>query len=176
MTMLLLARVGNESSLSTNAASERLSRVIILSLVSLRESFPPFPCTTRHSRQQATQPHKQPQPDCHAIPWTCKHDFFVPVTHPVMGESIAKYNKLQTDLLLCDIWGRAFGKEFGNLAQGGRVTHTPGTNSIFMLTHAAIRNIPRDRTVTYMRIVVDYRPQKADPNSAIEAVSFLKWH
>jgi hypothetical protein len=27
----------------------------------------------------------------------------------------------------------------------------------------AIRNIPKDRTVTYARIVVDYRPQKADP-------------
>ena len=27
-----------------------------------------------------------------------------------------------------------------------------------------IDNIPADRTVTYTRIVVDFRPQKADPN------------
>eukprot|EP00957_Ditylum_brightwellii_P092146 7015419-Ditylum_brightwellii.AAC.1 len=28
----------------------------------------------------------------------------------------------------------------------------------------AIKNIPRDRTVTYARIVADYRPQKKDPD------------
>jgi hypothetical protein len=27
-----------------------------------------------------------------------------------------------------------------------------------------IPTIPKDQTVTYARIVVDYRPQKADPN------------
>ena len=27
-----------------------------------------------------------------------------------------------------------------------------------------IKRIPKDRTVTYARIVVDYRPQKEDPN------------
>ena len=27
-----------------------------------------------------------------------------------------------------------------------------------------IKNIPKDRVVTYARIVVDYRPQKKDPN------------
>ena len=64
-----------------------------------------------------------------------------------------------------EIFGHAaFGKEFGNLAQGDTVTNTPGTNSIYVLGHEAIRNIPRDRTVTYTRIVVDYRPQKSDPN------------
>ena len=35
--------------------------------------------------------------------------------------------------------------------------------SVF-LTHDQIRTIPRDRIVTYARIVVDYRPQKSDPN------------
>jgi hypothetical protein len=62
------------------------------------------------------------------------------------------------------IWSRAFGKEFGNLAQGDAATNTPGTDSIFVMTHAEILRIPNDRTVTYTRIVVDYRPQKADPN------------
>ena len=61
-------------------------------------------------------------------------------------------------------WERAFGKEFGNLAQGDTLTNTPGTNSIHVLTHNEIRQIPADRTITYAHIVVDYRPQKKDPN------------
>ena len=33
-----------------------------------------------------------------------------------------------------------------------------------MMTHKKIRNIPKDRTVTYARMVVDDRPQKPYPN------------
>jgi len=90
--------------------------------------------------------------------------FCAPVIHPVTGASIDKYTTLIRDDLLRDKWKRAFGKEFGNLAQGDTLTGTPGTNTIFVLSHDEIRNIPRDRTVTYVRIVVNYRPQKADPN------------
>jgi hypothetical protein len=86
------------------------------------------------------------------------------VIHPTTGESITKYTRLQNDPLLRDTWARAFGKEFGNLAQGDTATNTPGTDTIFVLTHEQIKQIPRDRTVTYTRIVVDYRPQKSDPN------------
>ena len=32
------------------------------------------------------------------------------------------------------------------------------------MTHEEIKCIPGDRTVTYARIVVDFRPQKTDPN------------
>ena len=32
------------------------------------------------------------------------------------------------------------------------------------MDHEMIDNIPADRTVTYTRIVVDFRPQKSDPN------------
>jgi len=32
------------------------------------------------------------------------------------------------------------------------------------MTHDQIRTIPKDRVVTYARIVVDFRPQKEDPN------------
>ena len=32
------------------------------------------------------------------------------------------------------------------------------------MDHEQIRNIPRDCTITYGRIVIDYRPQKDDPN------------
>ena len=104
-----------------------------------------------------------PLPNSHAIPWTCEH-FCAPVIHPVTGESITKYKKLVDDPITQHIWSRAFGKEFGNLAQGDAATNTPGTDSIFVMTYEQIRRIPNDRTVTYTRIVVDYRPQKADPN------------
>ena len=36
--------------------------------------------------------------------------------------------------------------------------------TIFYLSHADICKIPKDRTVTYARIVIDHRPLKEDPN------------
>jgi hypothetical protein len=99
------------------------------------------------------------------IQTTCDlSEFCAPVIHPTTGETITKYKLLQKDPLLRQLWERAFGKEFGNLAQGDNATNTPGTNSIVVLTHDQIQNIPKDRTVTYTTIVVDYRPQKKDPN------------
>ena len=32
------------------------------------------------------------------------------------------------------------------------------------MSHDEISDIPPDKTVTYAQIVVDYRPQKSDPN------------
>ena len=52
--------------------------------------------------------------------------------------------------------------ELGRLAQGYQ--DIPGTNTIKLMTHEEIKNIPSDRTVTYARIVVDYRAHKEDPN------------
>ena len=84
--------------------------------------------------------------------------------HPVTDETISQYQKLMRDTVLGKIWSTAFGKEFGNLAQGGNRTGEKGTNSIFVMTHKQILRNPKDRVVTYGRIVVDYRPQKEDPN------------
>jgi hypothetical protein len=50
------------------------------------------------------------------------------------------------------------------LAQGNKHTDTQGTNWIFILLHDKIKLIQSDRVVTYANIVVDYRPQKSDPN------------
>eukprot|EP00956_Cyclotella_meneghiniana_P014503 scaffold21710_cov36-Cyclotella_meneghiniana.AAC.1 len=86
------------------------------------------------------------------------------VQHPVTGEVITKYKKLINIPQMRDVWTTAFGKEFGNLAQGDDKTGEKGTNSIFVMSHKDIANIPKGRTVTYGRIVIDYRPQKADPN------------
>jgi hypothetical protein len=92
---------------------------------------------------------------------TCEIDHFcAPVIHPVTGESITQYKKLQRDPLLQELWGTAWGKEFGSMAQGDKHTNTPGTDSIFIMSHDEIGRIPEDRTVTYARVVVDFRPQK----------------
>eukprot|EP00804_Cyclotella_cryptica_P020666 CCRYP_003456-RA/>CCRYP_003456-RA protein AED:0.45 eAED:0.45 QI:0/-1/0/1/-1/1/1/0/123 len=63
-----------------------------------------------------------------------------------------------------EIWTTAFGKEFGNLAQGDLKTGEKGTNTLFFMSHEEIANIPAGRTVTYGRIVINFRPQKTDPN------------
>ena len=42
--------------------------------------------------------------------------------------------------------------------------NTSGTDSLLLMTHKEIRNIPKDQTVTYARMVVYYLPQKPDPN------------
>jgi hypothetical protein len=63
-----------------------------------------------------------------------------------------------------EIWQTAFGKDFGGMAQGDNKTGQKGTNAIFVMTHEEILLIPADRTITYVRIVVDFRPQKADPH------------
>ena len=53
-------------------------------------------------------------------------------------------------------------KQLGQLTQGYK--GISGTNTMCFLTHKEIKNIPKDRAITYTRIVVDYHPQKADTN------------
>ena len=86
------------------------------------------------------------------------------VVHPETGETITKYKILAKDRAAWKIWQTAFGKEFGNLSQGDLKTDEKCTNSVFVMTHEVIKLIPKDRTVTYGRVVVDYCPQKKDPN------------
>ena len=54
-------------------------------------------------------------------------------------------------------------KELHCLAQG-KEGITVGTNTISYLTHAEIRRIPKDCTVTYAQIVINHHPQKDNPN------------
>ncbi len=68
------------------------------------------------------------------------------------------------DPMTAEIWKTAFGKDFGGMAQGDNKTGQAGTDSIFVMSHDAIKMIRKSQTVTYARIVVDYRPQKADPH------------
>ena len=63
-----------------------------------------------------------------------------------------------------ETWTTDFGKEFGNLAQGDNKTGTPGMDAIRVMDLEQITNIPADRVVTYASVVMDFRPQKEDPN------------
>jgi hypothetical protein len=60
------------------------------------------------------------------------------------------------------IWQTAFGKDFSGMAQGDIKTGQKGTNSVFVMLHVEILNIPKNQLVTYARVVVHYHPQKAD--------------
>eukprot|EP00804_Cyclotella_cryptica_P019675 CCRYP_016443-RA/>CCRYP_016443-RA protein AED:0.57 eAED:0.37 QI:0/0/0/1/1/1/2/0/345 len=82
------------------------------------------------------------------------------VVHPITQETITKYEKLANDQIMKDTWMKAMCKELGRLAQGYKTTKGQTPSSSF----DEIKRIPKDRTVTYARIVVDYRPQKEDPN------------
>jgi hypothetical protein len=84
--------------------------------------------------------------------------FCAGVVHPVTGETINNYRKLANDPVLKPDWTTEFGREFGNIAQGDKRTGEKGTNCVFVMTPEEIMNIPTDR------IVVDYRPQKKNPN------------
>lgn len=97
------------------------------------------------------------------LPEKLEH-FCSPVVHSVTGKTITKYKELISDPLYRKLWMTAFGKEFGNLAQGDNKTGTKGTNAVFVMSHDEIAKIPKDRVITYGRIVIDYRPQKSDPN------------
>ena len=88
-----------------------------------------------------------------------------PMVHPTTGESITSYKRLMHDPATAEIWQTAFGKDFGGMAQGDDKTGQKGTNSIFVMTHDEITSVKKEgRKFTYARIVVDYRPQKEDPN------------
>jgi hypothetical protein len=50
------------------------------------------------------------------------------------------------------------------MAQGDIKTGTKGTNSIFVMSHSENTNILRGRAVTYCRLVMNFCPQKEDPN------------
>ena len=66
--------------------------------------------------------------------------------------------------LLKDLWTKAMSKELHQLAQGCPGI-TKGTNTIFYLSRAEILSIPKDRTVTYGRIVIDHPNQYTYPST-----------
>ena len=90
--------------------------------------------------------------------------YCAPVTHPITGKAMRKYAEVAKCEELRETWETAFGKEFGGLAQGDDRTGQKGTDTVIILNHQQIKDIPKDRVVTYASIAVDYREQKDDPN------------
>jgi hypothetical protein len=68
------------------------------------------------------------------------------------------------DPTTAEIWMMAFGKDFGGMSQGNNKTGQKGTNAMFVMSPSDRLLIPKDRVITYARVVVDHRPQKEDPN------------
>eukprot|EP00957_Ditylum_brightwellii_P177074 13489044-Ditylum_brightwellii.AAC.1 len=71
------------------------------------------------------------------------------------------YVELITNPLTKERWTNAAYKELGRLAQGWE--GEKGTDTIEFPTKEKRKCIPKDRTITYARFVVDFRPQKKDP-------------
>ena len=88
------------------------------------------------------------------------------MVHPVTGVTIAQYRKLENDPVTSEIWKEhAFGKEFGRMAQCDARSGTKGKNYIFVMSHDETAQMrAKGKKPTYARVVVDFRPQKEDPN------------
>jgi hypothetical protein len=79
------------------------------------------------------------------------------VIHPTIGANM-KYRGLISDDETFPTWDRAAANEFGRLVQvvGGRIE---GSNTIFFIPRSSV---PRNKTVTNGRFVVDVRPNKEE--------------
>jgi hypothetical protein len=86
------------------------------------------------------------------------------MVHPTTGDTLSSYKQLMHNPATAKIWQTAFGKDFGGMAQSNLETGQKGTSLIFVMMHAEIQNIPKNQTVTYARVVVNFCPQKADPH------------
>ena len=96
-------------------------------------------------------------------PINYKH-YAMPMIHPMTGELISSYKRLMNHPDTAEVWMTAFGKDFSSISQGDNKTGQKGTNAMFVMSPQDIPNILKDRLVTYAQVVVDHRPQKADPN------------
>jgi hypothetical protein len=68
-----------------------------------------------------------------------------------------EYMALMKDPSLQPLWKRGFGNEVGHLFQG--IRDIPGTNTCFFVE---LTNIPKDKQITYGKIVFDYKPHKKE--------------
>jgi hypothetical protein len=78
------------------------------------------------------------------------------VIHPITGKGM-EYSALMKDPRLKPLWKRGFGNECGRLFQG--IRDIPGTDTCFFIK---LTNIPKDRKITYGKIVCDYKPHKTE--------------
>ena len=78
------------------------------------------------------------------------------------GQSL-EYRDLIKDPATKNTWANSMCNEIGRLAQGRNSTGLKGTNTFRFIPFHEIPN-NRRKDITYARIVVDYRPQKAEPH------------
>ena len=86
------------------------------------------------------------------------------MVHPDTKETITRYSQIINNPVLRVVWLKAMCIELGRLSNG--YMDTKGTQTIHYMTHEEIKCIPGDRTVTYARIVVDFRLQKQTPTES----------
>jgi hypothetical protein len=87
--------------------------------------------------------------------WSQQHQATA-VVHPVTGKEM-EYTALMKDPSLQPLWKRGFGNEVGRLFQG--IRDIPGTDTCFFVE---LTNIPKDRKITYGKIVCDFKPHKKE--------------
>jgi hypothetical protein len=87
--------------------------------------------------------------------WSQQHQANA-VIHPVTGKEM-EYMALMKDPQLQPLWTRGFGNECGRLFQG--IWDVPGTDTCFFIR---LTNIPKDRNITYGKIVCYYKPHKKE--------------
>jgi hypothetical protein len=87
--------------------------------------------------------------------WSQRHHANA-VIYPITGKEM-DYSALMKDPHLQPLWTRGFGNECGRLFQG--IKDIPGTDTFFFAT---LKNIPKDRKITYGKIVCDYKPHKQE--------------
>jgi hypothetical protein len=85
--------------------------------------------------------------------WSRQHEANT-VVHPVTRKEM-EYSALMKDPRLQPLWTRGFGNECGLIFQG--IRDIPGTDTCFFIK---LTNIPKDRNITYGKIVCDYKPHK----------------
>jgi hypothetical protein len=78
------------------------------------------------------------------------------VVHPITGKEM-EYMALMKDPHLQPLWKRGFGNEVGRLFQG--IHDIPVTDTCIFIK---LTNIPKDRQITYGKIVCDYKPHKKE--------------
>jgi hypothetical protein len=85
--------------------------------------------------------------------WSQQHQANA-VVHPITGKEM-EYMALMKDPSLQPLWKLGFGNEVGRLFQG--IWDIPGTDTYFFFE---LTNIPKNRHITYGKIVCDYKPHK----------------
>ena len=121
----------------------------------LADSVVPSPVPAPHVHLTNAIIH-QPQPTPHSIAHIHK------MYHAIIDETIGtplEYQHLIKQDKYREMWVTFFANELGCLPQG--IRDVKGTNTIQLILHSAI---PPGHTDTYGCIVVDYCPNKQEPN------------